>query len=207
MFGGSGASRTVTVTPAAAQAGTATITITVSDASGAPASEAFVLTVTQPTTVQPPTAFHVSAMSGGLVTFRFTPSAVGPPATGFVIEGGILVGQVLASLATPDAAPIFTALVPNGSFYARVHATRGSERSAASNEIRLHVNVPVAPSSPDLFSSTVNGSNVVSAVAQHVRRRRAGRHLARRGRIGVDQLRAAADRDLRGQWRAVRHLY
>ena len=160
-FGGSGTARTVTLTPATSQAGTSTITVTVTDASGASSSTTFLLTVNQPTTVQAPTDLYVSAMSGGLVTFRFTPAPLGPPATGFVLEGGISPGQVLASIPTGSASPIYSVLVPDGSFYARVHATRGSERSAASNEIRLHVNVPVAPSAPDLFSSTVNGNSVV----------------------------------------------
>ncbi len=162
VFGGTGASRTVTVTPAADRAGSATITVTVSDGTNS-ASTGFLLTVNAPTTVQPPTDLYVSAMSGNQVTFRFKAAVLGPPATGFVIEGGLNPSEVLASLATGSDAPIFSLVAPTGSFFVRMHATRGAERSAASNEIRLHVNVPVAPSAPDMFSTTTNGNGVVLA--------------------------------------------
>jgi hypothetical protein len=68
---------------------------------------------------------------------------------------------VLASLPTGSDAPIFSIAVPSGSFYVRFHATRGAEKSAASNEIRIHVGVPVAPSPPDLFSTATPGSGLV----------------------------------------------
>ncbi len=162
VFGGSGASRTVTVTPAPDRAGTATITVAVSDSSNSTPT-AFLLTVNGPTTVQPPTSLYVSALSGNLVTFRFRAATLGPPATGFVIEGGIAPGQVLASLPTGSDAPIFSIVGPTGSFYVRMHATRGADKSAASNEIRVHVNVPVAPSAPDMFRSAPNGNGLVLA--------------------------------------------
>jgi len=95
------------------------------------------------------------------VTFRFTPSTLGPAATGFVLEGGITPGQVLASVPTGSDAPIFSIVAPTGSFYVRVHATQGADTSAASNEIRVHVNVPVPPSPPDMFRATEYGDSVV----------------------------------------------
>ena len=38
---------------------------------------------------------------------------------------------------------------------------RAAEKSAASNEILIHVNVPVAPSAPDMFRATEYGDSVV----------------------------------------------
>ena len=160
VFGGSGANRTVTVTPVADGTGTATITVVVSDGA-TPTPTAFLLTVNVPTTVQPPNSLHVSALSGNLVTLRFRASTLGPPATGFVLEGGIFPGQVLGSLATGSDAPIFSIAAPTGSFYVRMRATEGVNTSAASNEIRVHVNVPVAPSAPDMFRATEYGDSVV----------------------------------------------
>ncbi len=159
---GAGASRTVTVTPAINQVGTATITVTVSDGSLS-ASTAFILSVAGPTTVQPPTDLYVSAMSGNVVTFRFKSPLLGPPPTEFVLEGGINPGQVLAGIPTGSDTPIFSVVAPRGSFFVRMHATRGADKSAASNEIRVHVDVPVAPSAPDLFSTATNGNGVVLA--------------------------------------------
>ena len=160
VFGGSGANRTVTVTPAADGTGTATITVSVSDGTSSTPT-AFVLTVNVPTTVQPPNGLHVSALSGNQVTFRFHPSTLGPAATGFVLEGGITPGQVLASVPTGSDVPIFSIVAPTGSFYVRVHAIQGVNHSAASNEIRVHVNVPVPPSAPDMFRATEYGDSVV----------------------------------------------
>ena len=162
VFGGSGASRTVTVTPAADGTGIATITVAVSDGTSSTPT-AFLLTVNVPTTLQPPNGLHVSASSGNQVTLRFRASTLGPPAAGFVLEGGVVPGQVLASVSTGSDAPIFSITAPTGSFYVRMHAIQGPDKSAPSNEILVHVNVPVAPSAPDLFRATEDGNNVVLA--------------------------------------------
>jgi len=116
--------------------------------------------VDPPTTPQPPTGLRASSVVGNLVTLRWTPSPVGPPATTFVIEGGIAQGSVLASLRTGSTAPIFTFSAPTGSFFVRVHQISGADRSPASNEIPLHVNVPVPPSAPEGLLATVNGASV-----------------------------------------------
>jgi hypothetical protein len=56
--------------------------------------------------------------------------------------------------------PTFSVTVPTGAFYVRVHALSGQLRSAASNEIRLFVNVPVLPSAPAHLLSLVDGSTL-----------------------------------------------
>jgi len=95
-----------------------------------------------------------------VVTFRWIPPAIGPEPTGYVVEGGINPGQVLASLSTGSTAPIFTVAAPTGSFYVRVHSLDGSARSAASNEIIVYVNVPVAPTAPAGLVGLVNNYSV-----------------------------------------------
>jgi hypothetical protein len=70
-------------------------------------------------------------------------------------------GEVLASLSTSSAYPVFTVAVPTGAFYVRVHAIAGSERSAPSNEIRIFVNVPTPPSPPADLLALVNVSELV----------------------------------------------
>jgi hypothetical protein len=74
------------------------------------------------------------------------------------VQGGTFPGDVAASLPTGSASPTFTFTAPAGSYYVRVHALSGTDRSAASNEIRLHVDVPVIPSPPAHLLSMVNGS-------------------------------------------------
>lgn len=113
-------------------------------------------------TAATPTGLRVHAMAGHLVTLRWT-VPVGSAPTGFVLEGGINPGEVLASLPTGSADPTFTFTSPTGSFYVRVHALNGTVRSAASNEIRIHVNLPVPPSAPDNLLGLVNGSTLALA--------------------------------------------
>jgi hypothetical protein len=115
------------------------------------------LTVLETTVAQPPTGLYVSAQSGNQVTFRFTPPAFGPAPTGYVLEGGLGSGQVIASLPL-DTVPILTLSVPTGSFYVRVHTLAGATRSGPSNEIRMFVNVPAPPSAPASLTGLVNGS-------------------------------------------------
>ena len=50
----------------------------------------------------------------------------GPAPTGYVIEGGIAPGEVLASIPTGSAYPIYTFTAPTGSFYVRVYTLAGT---------------------------------------------------------------------------------
>ena len=118
------------------------------------------LTVNPPTTPQLPTELYVSSIAGNVVTLRWKAATLGPVASQFVLEGGFTPGQVLASLPTGSDSPIFTFTAPTGAFYARVHQVTGANRSDASNEIRLFVNVPQPPSAPAALVGLVNGSNL-----------------------------------------------
>jgi hypothetical protein len=106
-----------------------------------------------------PTNLVVSSISGTTVTLRWTPPAGAAP-TGYVLEGGLSPGQVLASFNTGSAFPIYTLTAPSGSFYVRIRALSGTGASLPSNEVRLHVGVPVAPSPPASFLATVSGTSV-----------------------------------------------
>lgn len=112
------------------------------------------------TSVLPPTGLYVSRLSGNTVTLRWTAPASGTPPTGYVLEGGISPGEVLASLPTGSTAATYSLTAPSGAFYIRMHAVAGAARSAASNEIRIYVNVPQPPSPPTALLGLVNGSDV-----------------------------------------------
>lgn len=120
----------------------------------------FTVNQADPLTPATPVGLVAHTVVGDLVTLRWTMPPGGPQPTSFVLEGGLYPGEVLASIPTGSAFPTFTFTAPAGSFYARVHALNGAFRSAASNEIRLHVDVPVAPSPPGHLLSVVDGSNV-----------------------------------------------
>ena len=93
----------------------------------------------------PPIALAAEAVAGNTVTLRWTPPPGGLTPTGYVVEGGIAPGEVLASLPNGSASARYTFAAPTGTFYVRVHTLSGGARSAASNEIRLFVNVPQPP--------------------------------------------------------------
>lgn len=117
------------------------------------------ITVTGPLTVQAPSAFRADDISGNDVTFRWDPPALGPAPTGYVLEGGVTPGSVLASIPLGNV-PLVSFAVPNGAFYVRIRALGAGGPSAFSNEIRIFVNTPAAPSTPDLVGGTVNGTTV-----------------------------------------------
>jgi YVTN family beta-propeller protein len=110
--------------------------------------------------VQPPTALYAANIVGNTVTLRWTPPAGGATPTGYVVEGGVNPGEVLETRETGSTAPIITLVAPTGVFRVRVHALAGAEKSAASNEIQIFVNVPAAPSAPANLLGMVNGSMV-----------------------------------------------
>jgi subtilisin-like proprotein convertase family protein len=146
--------------PAAGYFGPDSFTYNAINTGGASNEAAVLLTVGPPTTARPPTDLYASSIVGTVVTLRWTPPAAGAAPTQYVLEGGLAPGQVLASFPTGSPYPVFTFVAPTGSFYARVHTLAGANRSAASNEIRLHVNVPVPPSAPADLLSLVNGSTL-----------------------------------------------
>ena len=107
-----------------------------------------------------PRDLRVIAQSGRHVTLQWRPPVGGVPATGYVLEGGAIPGQVQASIPVGSGLPTFAFDAPPGTFYLRVHAVSGSGWSPPSNEIRIFVDVPVEPFVPLNFRSLVSGSRV-----------------------------------------------
>lgn len=149
-----------TFTPAAGSVDPVTFTYHITNAAGASNVATATIAVAEPTSPQPPKDLYTSSIAGNLVTLRWTAPTIGPAATDYRLEGGINPGEVLASIPTGNSAPIFTFVAPSGAFYVRVHTVAGVDKSAASNEIRLFVNVPAAPSAPAGLAGDVNGSGV-----------------------------------------------
>jgi hypothetical protein len=107
-----------------------------------------------------PAGLAVRQIDANVVTITWNPAGNGVPATGFVLEGGVNPGEVLASIPTNSTTPTFTFAAPSGAFYIRVHAVAGPLRSPPSNEIQIFVNVPVAPSPPSDLRGLVNGTDI-----------------------------------------------
>lgn len=107
-----------------------------------------------------PAGLTVWSVAGDTVTLRWSSPAFGPAPTAHVVEGGVNPGEVLASLRTGSASPIFTLRAPSGAFYVRVRALNGPTVGPASNQIRIFVNVPQPPSAPVGFTGAVSGRSV-----------------------------------------------
>jgi YVTN family beta-propeller protein len=116
-----------------------------------------------PTPPQAPTDLIASSIQGNVVSLRWQAPVSGTPPTGYLLEGGISPGQTLAAIPTASQLPTFTFTAPSGVFYVRVRALAGGVRSAPSNEIRISVNPPMAPSAPEGLVGLVNGSSLALA--------------------------------------------
>ena len=104
----------------------------------------------------PPTNLITSCVIRNAVTITWSaPTSVVTP-TGYVLEGGAIPGQTLASLPTGSTATTFTFAATTGAFYIRVHSVAPGLKSVASNEIRIFVNVPSPPSAPTNLLGFVN---------------------------------------------------
>lgn len=148
-----------TYTPNAGFSGPDSFTYRAVNSAGASNPATVTIQVASSIVPLPPVGLRVSSVVGNLVTLRWGLLAGGLVPTNFVLEGGLSPGDVLASIPTGSASPIFTVTAPTGSLFVRVHAESGPVRSEASNEILIHVNVPVAPSAPADLLAVVNGSS------------------------------------------------
>jgi subtilisin-like proprotein convertase family protein len=143
--------------------GVDTFTYQAATARGAGSVATVSITVVPPTTIQAPTGLIVDSVVGNRVRLRFVPPLLGPPPTGYMLKGGLQPNQVLAAFPTGNAAPIFTFIAPTGSFFIRMHSLAGTAESGPSNEVPLHVNVPVTPTAPINLIGLANGSTVTLA--------------------------------------------
>lgn len=149
-------------TPAPGYIGLDSFTYRASNAGGPSTPATVSLTVTGPTSVQPPTGLRISSLVGNVVTLRWNAPALGPVASGYVLEAGVTPGSVIGTLPLGPL-PSLTLTVPNGSFYLRLRSTGAGGPSAVSNEIALNVGVPVPPSAPANLLGTVAGDTVTLA--------------------------------------------
>jgi YVTN family beta-propeller protein len=99
-----------------------------------------------------------ATVAGNRVSLNWDAPAT--PPSGYVLEGGVNSGEVLASIPVTGAPTSFAFDAPTGAFYVRLHAWTASGRSPASNEIRIFVNVPQPPSAPTGLLGLADGANL-----------------------------------------------
>lgn len=112
-------------------------------------------------TVQPPTGLAVSSLAGHTVAITWRAPLIGPAATGYVLEGGVRPGEVLATIPISATTPGFTFSAPPGAFYIRLRTVAGAALSRPSSEVRLYVGDYSGPTAPRSLSGYGNGSSVV----------------------------------------------
>ncbi len=111
--------------------------------------------------VQPPTGLAVSSLAGNTVSITWRAPLIGPAATGYVLEGGVRPGEVLATIPISATTPSFTFSAPPGAFYIRLRTVAGAALSRPSSEVRLYVGDYSGPTAPRSLSGYGNGSAVV----------------------------------------------
>ncbi len=116
------------------------------------------ITVRAPTAALPPAQLRVDTVDGNFVRLRWNPPAVGPPPSGYLIEGGFLPGAPVAVLPIAGTDPVVTLSVGNGSYFVRVRSLDGATPSAPSNEVPLLVGVAAPPSAPEALTGLGLGS-------------------------------------------------
>ncbi len=111
--------------------------------------------------VQPPTGLAVSGLAGTTVSLSWRAPLIGPAATGYVLEGGVRPGEVLATIPINSTQPVFTFSAPPGSYYIRLRTVAGAAVSRPSSEIRLYVGTPAGPTAPNSLSAYGKNSSLV----------------------------------------------
>ncbi len=113
---------------------------------------------------------------GNTISVSWRAPLIGPAPTGYVLEGGVRPGEVLATIPINSTTPTFTFEAPPGAYYIRLRTVAGAGVSRPSGEVRLYVGAFSGPTAPR--SLTGYGRRLVGGpqLAQHLRRRRADRH-------------------------------
>ena len=105
-----------------------------------------------------PIALTVAAITGHTVTLRW--QWPGPAPDRYVLKGGLAQGHTLASLPISSQAPEFTFDAPTGTFFVRIAGVRDGTELPASDDVRIVVEVPEAPSAPAMLLGLANGSGL-----------------------------------------------
>ncbi len=116
-----------------------------------------------PTDVQPPSGLRVDVQQGNVLRLKWTPPALGPQPDGYLLEGGVTAGVVMATVPTGSNATTFSFTAPTGSFFIRLRSLRAGGQSLPSNVIKVNVNVPVKPATPENFQAGMSGRSLWTA--------------------------------------------
>lgn len=117
--------------------------------------------VTGAATVQPPTGLAASFLAGSTVSIDWRAPLIGPAPTGYILEGGVRPGEVLAQIPIAGPATAFTFQAPPGAFYIRLRTISGGAVSRPSSEVRVYVGGTSGPTAPRSLTAYGRGDSVV----------------------------------------------
>jgi len=153
----------LTVSPASGT-GSATVTVTVEPLPGVDTRSGSILVggatvpVTQAATPNKPAALTVASVVGQSVTLRWLWPGTRPDS--YVLKGGVAPGETIAQLPTGSNDPTFTFSAPRGAFHVRIVGVRGGAELVASDDVRISVQMPEAPSAPRSLRGLANGAGL-----------------------------------------------
>jgi Bacterial Ig domain len=152
-----------TYTPAAGYSGPDAFTYRAANGNGLSNVATVSISVALPVSATEPTALYAWSIVNNVVTLRWTAPTSGPAPSDYILDGGVAPGAPIVSIPTGRTEPIFVFGAPTGSFYVRIRAVAGGQVSQPSNEILIHVGMPVAPSAPAGLTGMVDGQAVALA--------------------------------------------
>jgi len=150
----------LTVTPASG-VGTTTLTVVaarmpgVAPRLGAAQVAGLSLTVTQAAPANQPLDVTVTSIDQQVVTLRWV--WPGPPPDSYLLVGGPVPGSEAGALQTGSSEPFARFTAPRGTFYVSVIGIRNGQRLLPSEDVRISISIPEAPSAPARLLGLANG--------------------------------------------------
>lgn len=129
------------------------------DGTGPGAASPSVL-VTPGAGITTPGALAIAEMEGDLVTLVWDPPTVGAHPRDYVVEGGLVPGQTLATMAIGSNATVVRVPLADGVYFVRVRALALATTSGPSNEVRVVRGASMPPSPPGPLLGAVDGASL-----------------------------------------------
>lgn len=108
-----------------------------------------------------PGVLAITEIEGDLVTLVWDPPVVGVHPRDYVVEGGLVPGQTLATMAIGSNATVARARLGDGVYFVRVRALALATTSGPSNEVRIVRGAARPPSPPAPLLGTVAGTSLM----------------------------------------------
>lgn len=127
---------------------------------GGPGAASPLVLVTPGAGTTTPGRLAITAIEGDMVTLVWDPPAVGAHPRDYRVEGGLVPGQTLATIATGSSATVLRVRLADGVYFVRVRAVALATTSGPSNDVRIVRGASLPPSSPGPLLGAVAGTSL-----------------------------------------------